>query len=614
MPGMGTGLQSNNPTIVSAFQSLLLHQGLVVLVILALLALAWNVLRATQLRRAMTSAVESGHGAMAPAPSPEPAARRLLRISFGLIWIFDGILQAQASMPLGMAPQVIRPGAAASPIWVQHLVNAGATIWSNHPIETPVSAVWIQVGIGAWLLVGPRGNWSRFAGLVSAGWGLVVWIFGESFGGIFAPGLTWLFGAPGAVLFYSFAGLLIALPARRWASPRLGRAILAVMGLFFLGMGVLQAWPGRGFWQGHIGHGAASGTLTGMVQQMSQTPQPGDLSSWVSAFASFDAAHGWGVNLFAVIALVAIGVAFLSGGARVVRAAVLAGIVLCLADWVLIEDLGFLGGVGTDPNSMIPMALVFVAGYIAIIHLPAAESVEAIGVTFAGGSWRERVAAQPTYVFRALAALGAIGVTLLGAAPMALASANPNADVILTQAINGTPDQTDVPAPNFSLVDQHGKTVTLASLRGKAIGVTFLDPVCVSDCPLIAQEFRAADGLLGVDARRVELVAVVINPLYRAASYMLAFDRQEGLDRLANWHYLTGSPAELSRVWNAFGVQVAYSTGGAMIAHSDIAYVIDASGHTRYVLGSDPGPGTAATKSSFAVTLANALRNVLASR
>ena len=47
-----------------------------------------------------------------------------------------------------------------------------------------------------------------------------------------------------------------------------------------------------------------------------------------------------------------------------------AGVVLCLADWVLIEDLGFLGGVGTDPNSMVPMALVFIAGYLAVTRLP----------------------------------------------------------------------------------------------------------------------------------------------------------------------------------------------------------------------------------------------------
>ena len=101
----------------------------------------------------------------------------------------------------------------------------------------------------------------------------MVWVFGESFGGIFAPGLTWLFGAPGAVLFYCAAGALIALPDRAWTTARLGRGVLRLMGVFFVGMAVLQAWPGRGFWSGRPAR-EGLGTLTGMVQQMSQTPQP----------------------------------------------------------------------------------------------------------------------------------------------------------------------------------------------------------------------------------------------------------------------------------------------------------------------------------------------------
>ena len=252
-----------------------------------------------------------------PSASPEPPARRLLRVGFGLIWVFDGILQGQASMPLGMVPQVIQPTAAASPTWVQHLVNAGTTIWSYHPVSAAAAAVWIQVGIGLWLLVAPRGDWSRLGGIASVVWGLIVWVFGEAFGGIFAPGLTWLFGAPGAVLFYCVAGALVALPESAWASPRLGRVVLRVMGLFFVGMALLQAWPGRGFWQGQARPTATPGALTGMVQQMAQTPQPRLLSGWVAAFGRFDAAHGWAVNLFVVIALAAIGAAFLTARAPV---------------------------------------------------------------------------------------------------------------------------------------------------------------------------------------------------------------------------------------------------------------------------------------------------------
>src|SRR5216683_2950221 len=96
-------------------------------------------------------------------------------------------------------------------------------------LQAGAAAVWIQAGIGIWMLAAVRGPLSRLAGLASAAWGLVVWVFGESFGGIFAPGLTWLFGAPGAVLIYVVAGALIALPERYWRTPPLGRVVLAVM-------------------------------------------------------------------------------------------------------------------------------------------------------------------------------------------------------------------------------------------------------------------------------------------------------------------------------------------------------------------------------------------------
>jgi len=625
MPGMSTGLSTNNPAVVAAFHASLLHQGLVVLLIVALVAIAWNVLRSVELRRARMS----GAGVPAPALSqssfaaispPEPAARRLLRVSFGLIWIFDGILQGQASMPLGLGPQVIQPAAAGSPAWVLHLVSTGTTIWSYHPVTAAAAAVWIQIGIGLWLLAAPRGDWSRLGGVASAGWGLVVWIFGEAFGSIFAPGQSWLTGAPGGVVFYCLAGALIALPEAAWAGPRLGKVVLRAMGAFFVGMAVLQAWPGRGFWQGQPHPDVPPGTLTGMVQQMAKTPQPHLLSSWVAAFGRFDAAHGWGVNLFVVVALAAIGAAFVAARPRLVRIAVVAGAVVCLATWVLVQDLGFMGGVGTDPNSMVPMVLVFLAGYLAIAKVSRAEAgadqhanvvpiAQAAPAT--GGSVWGRLAASPTYAFRSVAALGAIGVTLIGAVPMASASLEQRAGLLIAQAVDGAPQAVYSRARPFSLVDQFGKPVSLASLRGKTVVLTFLDDTCTVDCPVIAQELRTADAYLGRDAGRVEIVAINANPRFITPDYLQAFDQQEGLAHVANWLYLTGSLPELRSVWRHYGEAVIYLPGGSMIGHSEFAYVIDANGYTRDVLDTDPGPSTQASESSFAVMLAGTVKSLL---
>ena len=609
MPGMNSGLNISDPAVVAAFKAALVHQGLIALVIFAVLGLAWVTLRAWLPAAGVGTAPQATAAAAA-----EPAWRRLLRIGFGLLWVLDGILQAQPKMAVGLPSQVIEPLAAASPGWVQRLVNVGGTTWSYHPMQAGASAVWIQVGIGLWLIVAARGPLSRLAGLASVGWGLVVWVFGEAFGSIFAPGLTWLFGAPGAVLIYAVAGALIALPERAWHSRRLGRLLTAGTGLFLLGMAVLQAWPGRGFWQG-ISHGQP-GTLAGMTGTMAQTPQPGFLSAWINAFTTFDEAHGFAVNLFVVAALAITGAAFVSGRPRLIRPVLIGFTVLCLADWVLIEDLGFLGGLGTDPNSMIPFVLLATAGYLALARAPA-EAPEPAASPAAAASWRDRlrIAAAPRSLASAglgsVAAVGAIGVIILGAAPMAAAQASPVADTILAQAIDGSSTALDSPAPAFSLTDQHGRDVTLASLRGKVVLLTFLDPVCTSTCPLIAQEFRQAGQLLAADSGRVELVAIVANPVDYQLGYTQAFDRQEGLAGVPNWLYLTGSPAQLAQVWRGYGIAAQIEPAGSMIGHSENAFAIDQHGHVRQEMEFDPGPGTAATLSSFAAELTGAAQQLL---
>jgi cytochrome oxidase Cu insertion factor (SCO1/SenC/PrrC family) len=615
---MGHPLQTDNWTITAAFRSALNHQLLILIVLGVLVVLAWNSARTLQYRRAVVAGT-LGTTVSTRSAYPEPPGRRLLRISFGLLWLLDGLLQLQGAMPIGLPGSVITPAASSSPGWVQHVTNVGVTIWSNHPVTAAAATVWIQVGIGVFLLAAPRGYWSRAAGATSVAWGLMVWVFGEAFGGVFGHGSSWLFGMPGGVVFYVVAGALVALPETSWASPRMGKGLLRGMGAFFVGMGILQAWPGRGSWSGAAHASSAQGTLTAMVTQMSQVSQPSLFASWVRSFGSFQAGHAWLVNFIIVALLIGVGAAFLSGNLRLVRVGVIVGTVFCVATWVLIQDFGFFGGLGTDPNSMIPMALVFIGGYVAMARLPVRptatepaagpETADSGGVAPAGlAGWLDRL--DPAYLLRALLAALATVVVLIGAAPMAVAATNPNADPILIEAADGPPTPVDTPAPPFTLTDTSGHSVSLASLTGRTVVLTFLDPVCTSDCPLIAQSLRLADENLGAEARNVELVAVVNNPLYRSTAVTAAFDRQEGLDHMDNWIYLTGSVAQLQKVWDDYGVQTEVSPAGGMVAHSDIVYVIDRQGRTRVILNADAGGGSA-EDSSFVGLLTSQISNVL---
>jgi cytochrome oxidase Cu insertion factor (SCO1/SenC/PrrC family) len=627
MTGMNSRLSANNPTVVSAFHSALFHQGLVVLGLFALVVLAWSLMRAATLRAVLSG--ESPVQARAGSGDLEPLVRRILRVGIALFWILDGLLQAQSSMPLGLISQVVQPAAATSPPWLQHLVNAGGTIWNDHPITAATATVWIQLGIGLLLLFAPRGVWSRLAGAASVCWGLVVWVFGEAFGGIFGTGSSWLFGLPGAVLFYCVAGVLVALPERVFADRRLGRWMCSVMGLYFLGMAALQAWPGRGFWQA-----GSHNDLATMVRAMAGASQPHTISSFLRSFGSFAASNAFAVNLAVVIMLALVGAGLLVAQPRVTRSAIVLGAVLCLADWVLVQDLGVLGGVGTDPNSMLPTLLLVVAGYAQLVR-PAAP-VEAEAPAFSAGvgavtppsepepepgaepglvpGLGGRIRQAPTYFIRVFAGLASVAVIGLGAVPMAVASVNPNADPIVSQAIDGTPNAVQAAAPRFSLENQYGRPVTLSSLRSKVIVLTFLDPVCTVDCPIIAQEMRQADHMLGATSRQVVFVAVVANPIFRSLSATQTFDRVEGMASLRNWLFLTGSVHELRQTWRAFGEEVAVVPAGSMVAHNDIVYVIDGRGETRFILNSDPGPGSAASKSSFATVIVSCVDRVLGSR
>ncbi|HEY1920553.1 MAG TPA: SCO family protein [Streptosporangiaceae bacterium] len=652
---MNDGLNINDPTVVAAFKAALLHQGIWALVIFAILGVAWVAVREWLPGARPTAAAPSASPAGTASPGPatpaspaEPRWRLILRIGFGLLWIFDGILLGQPGMPVGLPSQVMEPTAQDSPHWVQHLVNWAGTTWSYHPIQAASGAVWIEVGIGIWLLVARRGPLSRLAGLVSFGWGLVVWVFGESFGGIFAPGLSWLTGAPGAAALYCVAGLLVALPPRTWRSAWLGRLMLAGLGVFLAGMAVLQAWPGRGFWQGSINGGP--GPLASAVDVKSYQSQPGALGDLVTRFSHVILAHGFAVNLIAVIALALLAAAFLSGQPRLILPALGVLGAFCAAVWLQIQDLGFLGGLGTDPGSMIPIVLLAVTGYfwlrvppepavtpeltpaaaepaLAAASEPEPETpdrapvpglVAALAVQpDPGRSWGDRLRLNglsrslAALSIRTVGAVGAVGVVLLGAVPMAAAQASPNASAILAQALDGSTVPLDSPAPTFTLTDQHGRQVALASLRGKAVLLTFLDPVCVTDCPLIAQEFREAGQLLGGTARHVALVAVNINPLYGSLPYIQAFDREEGLTTVPDWLYLTGTPAQLRPVWKQYGIASETLPAGSMLGHSDTAYAIDPSGRLFEELDFYPGSGSAPTQSSFSTELATAARQAL---
>ncbi len=142
------------------------------------------------------------------------------------------------------------------------------------------------------------------------------------------------------------------------------------------------------------------------------------------------------------------------------------------------------------------------------------------------------------------------------------------------------------PAPDFRLTDQHGRPLSLDGLRGRAVLVTFIDPLCRNLCPLEAHVLNDVVRR-APPADRPAIAAVSVNPWGDAPQSM----RQDAAkwNLVPQWRWGLGTHAQLARVWRDYeiGVQVAKRTIAGVtvreIAHTEATYLVDATGHERAV-------------------------------
>jgi cytochrome oxidase Cu insertion factor (SCO1/SenC/PrrC family) len=132
----------------------------------------------------------------------------------------------------------------------------------------------------------------------------------------------------------------------------------------------------------------------------------------------------------------------------------------------------------------------------------------------------------------------------------------------------------DRPAPGFTLTDQFGKRVSLSSLRGKVVVLSFNDPECTTICPLTTTALLHAKQLLGAAASNVELLGIGANPEATEVKWVRAYSQAHRM--MHKWRFLTGSLPELKRVWAAYGIEAAVI--GGSIDHTPATYVIDQRG------------------------------------
>ncbi|HEX4011823.1 MAG TPA: redoxin domain-containing protein [Solirubrobacteraceae bacterium] len=184
---------------------------------------------------------------------------------------------------------------------------------------------------------------------------------------------------------------------------------------------------------------------------------------------------------------------------------------------------------------------------------------------------------------RAIPGFATLGVLAMVAIVVALSSLGGSANSQLT-AIDtnpyldpGTPLTTM--APTFALDDQFGRAVSLRSYRGKVVLLAFTDSECTTICPMTTAAMLDARAMLGGAASKVALVGVDANPGSTSLEDVWSYSQLHGLQR--QWRFLTGSLAQLRRVWKDYSIYADIQRG--LISHTPALFVIAPDGREAKV-------------------------------
>jgi protein SCO1/2 len=133
------------------------------------------------------------------------------------------------------------------------------------------------------------------------------------------------------------------------------------------------------------------------------------------------------------------------------------------------------------------------------------------------------------------------------------------------------------PAPDFNLVDQDGRPLSLTSLRGKVVLLDFVYTHCPGPCPILTGTHVAVQRALPSElTEKVQFVSISLDPERDTPEAFRAYAEAHGV-KLENWSFLGGRPDAVGDVVARYGVGATPEANGE-IQHLVITYLIDPEG------------------------------------
>ena len=147
-----------------------------------------------------------------------------------------------------------------------------------------------------------------------------------------------------------------------------------------------------------------------------------------------------------------------------------------------------------------------------------------------------------------------------------------------------TPDPAggeSVYALDIPLVDQDGRRLHLADLRGQVRVAAMMYASCKSVCPRVTQDMKGIqEQLSGARRERVSFVLFSLDPERDDPAALRAFARDHGLDP-ARWRLYSLPEESVRDLAAVLGVRYRKEEGGEF-AHSAMIFVLDSGGVVRY--------------------------------
>ncbi len=127
------------------------------------------------------------------------------------------------------------------------------------------------------------------------------------------------------------------------------------------------------------------------------------------------------------------------------------------------------------------------------------------------------------------------------------------------------------PMPEFQLIDEEGKPISLESFRGHQLVLTFIFTRCPipNFCPRMAQNFAELQKTIKASSSEplssTRLLSISFDSAYDTPEVLRNYAQGEKADPDI-WKFATGTPTEISRLTKAFSVLV--QPEGGSISHS----------------------------------------------